>query len=94
MAKVTTFGEAMKGMLDRKKALKNGLQTAKIEEVWQDVMGQAAKYTDKVQIINSTLFVSSSNGPFKNELFFQRKLIIERVNEAFGEKVVDKVVIN
>lgn len=94
MAKVTSFGDAMKEMVSKKRALKNGLQTAKIEEVWQEVMGQAAKYTDKVQIIDRTLFISSSNGPFKNELFFQRSLIVERVNEAFGEKVIDKVVIN
>lgn len=94
MSNITSINEAMNAMINKKKSLKNGLRTAQIEDIWKSIMGQAATYTDKVQIINQTLFIHSANGPFKNELHFQRLLIIERVNEAFGEKVIDKVVIN
>lgn len=93
MSKITSLGDAMKSMIDKKKTLKNGLRTAQIEDIWKEIMGQAAVYTDKVQIINQTLFINSSNGAFKNELHFQRKLIMDRVNEAFGENVIDKIVI-
>lgn len=94
MANITSLGDAMKAMIDKKKALKNGLRTAQIEDIWKEIMGQAAVYSDKVQIINRTLFIHSSNGAFKNELHFQRALIIHRVNEAFGEEAIDKVIIN
>jgi hypothetical protein len=52
-----------------------------------------AKYTDKIEIINQTLFISSTVAPLKNELLYQKEKIIERVNEALGEKVIQEVVI-
>ena len=74
--------------------LKDGIQALKIEDVWEQIMGKTiAKYTDKIQIINHTLFISSTVAPLKNELLYQKEKIIERVNEALGEKVVKEVVI-
>ena len=52
-----------------------------------------AKYTDKIEIINQTLFISSTVAPLKNELLYQKEKIIERVNDALGEKVIKEVVI-
>ena len=52
-----------------------------------------AKYTDKIQLINNTLFVTTSVAPLKNELLFQKEKIIERINEAMKEKVVKEVVV-
>ena len=52
-----------------------------------------AKYTDKIEIINNTLFIRTSVGPLKNELMFQKQQIIDRVNETFGENVISNVVI-
>lgn len=74
--------------------LKGSIQALQIEEVWEQIMGKTiAKYTDKIQIINHTLFISSTVAPLKNELLYQKEKIIERVNEALGEKVVNEVVI-
>lgn len=74
--------------------LKTGIQALQIEEVWEQIMGKTiAKYTDKIQIINHTLFISSTVAPLKNELLYQKEKIIERVNEALGEKVINEVVI-
>jgi hypothetical protein len=85
--------EAIKQFL-QKSRLKNGIQALRIEDVWEEVMGKTvAKYTDKIQIINTTLFISTNIAPLKNELLFQKEKIIERVNEALGEKVIKEVVI-
>jgi len=74
--------------------LKGGIQALQIEEVWEQIMGKTiAKYTDKIQIINHTLFISSNVAPLKNELLYQKEKIIERVNEALGDKVINEVVI-
>ena len=74
--------------------LKTGIQAMQIEEVWEQIMGKTvAKYTDKIQIIGSTLFVTSTVAPLKNELLYQKEKIIERVNEALGEKVIKDVVV-
>jgi hypothetical protein len=78
----------------QKSRLKSGIQALRIEDVWEEVMGKTvAKYTDKIQIINHTLYISSTVAPLKNELLYQKDKIIERVNEALGEKVVKDVVI-
>ena len=87
------MGDAIKEFLKKSK-LKTGIQALQIEEVWEKLMGKTiAKYTDKIQIINHTLFIKTSVGPLKQELIYQKEKIIERVNEALGEKVIKDVVI-
>ncbi len=85
--------DAIKQFLKQSK-LKSGVQALRIEEVWEEIMGKTiAKYTDKIQIINQTLFISSTVAQLKHELMYQKEKIIERVNEALGEKVINDVVI-
>lgn len=87
------IGDAIKGFL-RKSPLRNGVRAVQIENVWESLMGKTiAKYTDKIQIIQHKLFITTSVGPLKNELLYQKKQIIERVNEAFGENVISEVII-
>lgn len=74
--------------------LKNGIRAARIEEIWEEIMGKTiAKYTDKIQIIGDKLFITTSVGPLKNELLYQKEQIIKRVNESLGENAVKEVVI-
>lgn len=78
----------------QKSRLKSGIQAVRIEEVWEQLMGKTiAKYTDKIQIINHTLFISTAVAPLKNELLYQKEAIIQKVNEAMGEKTISEVVI-
>ena len=77
-----------------KSRLKSGIQALRIEDVWEEIMGKTiSKYTDKIQIINQTLYISTTVAPLKNELLYQKDNIIQRVNEALGEKLVKEVVI-
>jgi hypothetical protein len=88
-----SIGDALKDFL-RKSRLKTGIQALQIEEIWEKLMGKTiAKYTEKIQIVNQTLFIKTSVGPLKQELIYQKEKIIERVNEALGEKVIKEVVI-
>jgi len=78
----------------RQSRIKGNIQAMQIEEVWEELMGKTiARYTDSIQIVNQTLFISTSVAPLKNELLFQKEKIIQRVNEALGEKVIRDVVI-
>lgn len=89
-----SMNDAMKNFM-QKSRLKNGLKTAQLEDVWAEVMGPViARYTEKVQIINQKLFIRTNNAPLKNELQFQKALIIERINEKMGPSTVTEVVIN
>ena len=85
--------DAIKQFLKQSR-IKGGIQALQIEEVWEQIMGKTiARYTDNIQIINQTLFISSSVAQLKNELLYQKVKIIERVNEALGDKVINEVVI-
>ena len=87
------IGEALRDFLNKSK-LKNGLRAVQIESIWEEVMGKTiARYTDKIQIINTTLFIYTSQGALKQELFYQKPKIIERINEALHEKVITDVII-
>ena len=87
------IGDALKQFINKSK-LKSGLRSVQIENIWEELMGKTiARYTDKIEIINQTLFIYTSVGALKNELVYQKQKIIERVNEAFDEKIISDVVI-
>lgn len=85
--------DAMQQFLKNSK-FKTYIQAIQIEELWETMMGKTvAKYTDKIQIIGTTLFITTTVAPLKNELLYQRDEILNRVNAALGEKTIKEVVI-
>ena len=88
-----SIGEALQQFLNKSK-LKSGMQAMQIDDVWEKIMGKTvAKYTDKLQIMGSTLFVTTTVAPLKNELLYQKEKIIEMVNKELGEKIIKEVVV-
>ena len=74
--------------------LDSRIRSYRIEDIWGDIMGKTiAKYTDKIQIVNHTLFITTNVAPLKNELLYQKNQIRDRVNEALGENAIHEVVI-
>jgi predicted nucleic acid-binding Zn ribbon protein len=93
MGEEIQIGKALQLFL-RKSRLQQGIRAMQIEALWEELMGKTiARYTDKIQIIQQTLFITTSVAPLKNELLYQKNRIRERVNEALGEEVVKEVVI-
>lgn len=88
-----SIGEALQQFLNKSK-LKTGMQAMQIEDVWEKIMGKTvAKYTDKLQIVGSTLFITTTVAPLKNELLYQKEKIIEMVNKELGQKTIKEVVV-
>lgn len=87
------MGQALKLFL-QKSRLRGNMQAYQISDVWEQIMGKTiAKYTEKIEIINHTLFISTTIAPLRNELLYQKDKIIQRVNEALGENLIKEVVI-
>ena len=87
------FGDAIKKFLESSR-LKTGVTSLQLTDAWETMMGKTiAKYTDKIEIINKTLFIHTHVAPLKQELQYQKRTIIERVNEALGAGTVSEVVI-
>jgi predicted nucleic acid-binding Zn ribbon protein len=88
-----SLSDAIKQFL-RGSKLKGDIQAMQIEEIWEQLMGKTiSKYTEKIQIINQTLFITTTVAPLKNELVYQKDKIRQRVNEALGENLIKEVVI-
>jgi hypothetical protein len=88
-----SLGDAIQQFL-KKSRLKGSVQALQITDVWEQIMGKTvAKYTESIKIYGDKLYVTTSMAPLKQELLFQKEKIIERVNEALGEKVIKEVVI-
>jgi predicted nucleic acid-binding Zn ribbon protein len=93
MPDAISLGEALKKFLDKSR-MKPAIQSMQIEDHWEKIMGETiSRFTDKIEIRNGTLFIYTQIAPLKNELVFQKELIIERINESMGEKLVREVVI-
>jgi len=88
-----SMADAIKKFLDQSR-LKGDVQALQIEEAWEKIMGKTiARYTDKIHIINDTLFITTQVGPLKHELIFQKEKLIQRVNEALGQRIINKIVV-
>lgn len=88
-----SVGDAIRQFL-KKSRLKGSLQALQIQQVWEELMGKTiARYTDKIEINNHTLFITTDTAPLKQELLYQKNNIMLRVNEALGENVITEVVI-
>ncbi len=88
-----SIGDAIKIFLKQSR-LKTYVQALEIEEVWEKIMGKTiAKYTEKIHIHGDKLYITTYVAPLRQELLYQKETIIQRVNEALGEKLIKEVVI-
>ena len=77
-----------------KSRFKSDIQVLQIESVWEEIMGKTvARYTEKIELVQGSLFITTTVAPLKQELSFQKEVIAGRINEKLGEYVVRTVVI-
>jgi len=87
------FGDAIKEFLDRSR-LNNSVKALQLTDTWEKLMGKTiARYTEKIELVNHTLFIHTNVAPLRQELTYQKDKIIERVNEALGPNTINAVVI-
>jgi predicted nucleic acid-binding Zn ribbon protein len=88
-----SIGDAIQQYLNKSR-LKGDIQALQVEDIWENVMGKTiAKYTERIKIINRTLYITTNVAPLKQELLYQKEKIKLRINEALGNKVIDDVII-
>lgn len=88
-----SVSEAIQQFLHQSR-IKGDIQAMQIEDAWEKIMGKTiAKYTDKLQIFGEKLVITTHVAPLKQELIYQKEKIIQRVNEAFGKKIISEVIV-
>jgi predicted nucleic acid-binding Zn ribbon protein len=88
-----SLSDAIQQFLNQSR-LKGDIQAMQIEDAWEKIMGKTvARYTDKLQIFGDKLIITTNVAPLKQELNYQKEKIKQRVNEAFGKRIINEVVI-
>ncbi len=88
-----SLGDAIQQFLDQSK-IKGNIQALQIEDIWEEIMGKTiARYTEKLQLFGDRLVVTTNVAPLKQELTYQKEKIIQRINEAMGQKIIREVII-
>jgi hypothetical protein len=87
------IGQAIRQFL-QKSNIKGDMQVLRLQPIWEDIMGvTCAKYTSKLEIFQKKLIVHTKEAALRQEIVYAKEKIIERINEAFGEKVINEVVV-
>ncbi len=88
-----SLGDAMREYL-RHSPFRNKMNEVRIQNIWEKEMGQTiAKYTRSIRLVNRQLIISTDVAPLKQELSYSKETIVQRMNEALGESLIDKVII-
>jgi predicted nucleic acid-binding Zn ribbon protein len=73
--------------------LSGRLSESRILQSWEDVTGRViARHTQSLYIRNKILYVKLDSPALKNELLFARQKIVDMLNNAVGEKVVEDII--
>ncbi len=74
--------------------LEGKLNEVEIIRSWKSLMGPTiSNKTEKIFIQKKCLYLKISSAPLKQELFFAREKIKNRLNEKIGKNLIDMVVL-
>jgi len=88
-----TLKEVIDKMLQSYKIV-DKVKEVEIVQSWERMMGHSiAKYTEKIFVRNSCLYIKITSAPLKQELFYAREKIKENLNKELGTEVIKNVVL-
>ncbi len=75
-----------------KNALRDGIDTARIQENWSSIMGEnISAYTKEVSLQKDVLVVKLSSSVLRQELSYGKEKIVEMINKFLGEDKIQDI---
>lgn len=88
------LGEIIQQMIDAT-GMRPALQRHTVESMWEPTVGKhIASYTGRIYVEGRALHVYIVSAPLKEELGYVREKLVEKLNEAVGESVIDTIIIH
>mgnify|MGYP001548201274 CR=1 FL=1 len=88
-----TIKQALEMMVSDLK-IKGKLDESRIRDAWGKIMGSPiAKYTTKISLNKSKLYVQVSSAALKQELNYSREKIMEVFNKERGDSIIKEVIV-
>ena len=89
--KMTIIKEVIKGIVDKFSSL-NGYKKAWIEKHWLELIGEAAAaHALPYKVESNILFVRVDSSVWTQELFMDKRNLINQVNNNFSKKIIEDV---
>jgi predicted nucleic acid-binding Zn ribbon protein len=86
-----SVGEALNLLLE-KSHWKPKIHELRLKQEWEAIAGKTiAKYTRNVVLSGKSLSIYTDVGPLKQELLLAKPQLLQRINEYFGERVVEDI---
>ena len=89
--KTVSIAQVVNELLDEYK-IDDKLKEARIIAAWSEVLGPLSKSTDELYLKNGVLFARLSSSVIRNELYMMRSMLVQRLNEKAGAKVITDIV--
>lgn len=88
-----SIGEALNQLLE-KSQWKPKVTEVRMREEWEQITGKTiAKYTRNLSMNGQTLIIYTDVAALKQELLVGKAQLIARLNEYFGETIVNEIII-
>ena len=90
--KAELVGDVVQQFL-RAEGLETPYNEYRLVEAWPEVMGQGiANYTGEVVIRNRVLYVQLKSSVLRQELYMNRKRLVQKLNEHVGAQVIENII--
>ncbi len=88
---MNTLGQALKKLL-RDLEIENQVYQFQAINFWPQIVGdKIARVTKAEKVEHQILFVKVSNDSWRNELFYLKREIIEKLNAKIGQKIIKDI---
>ncbi|HTN17320.1 MAG TPA: DUF721 domain-containing protein [Chitinophagaceae bacterium] len=83
-----SVGDALKRLIAQS-GWADKLHEYRVKEEWEQIAGATiARYTEKIQLRDRVLYLSTDIAPLKQELLLGKESLIRKINLHFAETVV------
>jgi hypothetical protein len=88
-----SLAEAIKEYI-RKNRLENGLDSAKIHDVWKDVTGlYISRATIDIKVEHKKLFVKLNSPLLRHEIILIKSELVKRINKIMGKEYITDIIV-
>lgn len=88
-----SIGEALNLLLEKSK-WKHKVMELRMQQEWNEIVGKTiAKYTRNVVLNGDVLTIYTDVAALKQELYFGKEQLAQRINEYFKERIVGEIVV-
>jgi predicted nucleic acid-binding Zn ribbon protein len=85
------LGEALDELVESL-GIRKKLREQEVFTLWDEAVGERiAKVAKPTRMLKGTLFISVSNGAWRNELNMRKQEIVDRLNQILAEEIVKDI---